>query len=184
MYALRDILRSPVGGSILVAAVLAVVLARTRLARWVVYATPLLLWFWAEAGRFDGQRHVNQKFDATFFVWISSVELRALGGLAVLLLAAPIGAAVGKLLRARRGSLLGLAALGPCGMGLLASSALTLRAVPLMLDLPAAEDRLGALRTVIARTDTLLGAGALLSIVMCTVLAFRMLRRERRVEAR
>jgi hypothetical protein len=112
--------------AIVLAAILALVVARTRCARWSVYAAPVLVWFFTEAGNFDGERHVNQKFDATFLVWVQAVELRSLAGLALLVLAAPIGA-VGSV---GRGSLLGLAALGPFGAALLASSALVLRGVP------------------------------------------------------
>jgi hypothetical protein len=176
MYVVRDLLRSPAAIGIAVAAVLAVILARTRFARLAVYATPLLVVLCMEAGRFDGHRHLTTKLDATFFVWIQAVELRAVTGLAVLLVAAPIGAAAAKLLPAHRGVRLGLAALGPCGVGLLASSALVLRAVPEMLALPVAEDRLGALRTLVVGADAVLAVGTLLSIVVCAGLAIGLLR--------
>jgi len=180
IYAVHDLLRSPAGIGIVVAAALLVALTRTRLTRLAVYATPLLVVLCMEAGRFDGHRHLTQKFDATFFVWIEAVELRALSGLAVVLLAAPLGAVAAKLLPARRGALIGLAALGPCGVGLLASSALILRAVPVIVELPAVEDRLEALRTLVAQADAVLAAGTLLSVVVCASLGIGMLRTDPR----
>jgi len=178
MFVVRDLLRQPASVAIVVLATIVFILARTRFARWSLYASPGLHWFCADAGRFDGQRHLTNKLDATSFVWISSVELRAVGGLAMLLLAAPLGAAAGRLVRAQGGALWGLSALGPAAAGLLTSSVLLVTSFSAILAMPdqAVQEKLETLRSAVGQSDAILASGTVLSIVTCTTLAFGLLR--------
>jgi hypothetical protein len=115
----------------------------------------VLVAFCVEMGRFDGQRHLTNKIDATSWVWISDVEQRALGACIVLLVAAPLGAAVGRSIGARRGALWGLAALGPFGACMLLSSALLVRSYLAILGAPDADvaDKLALLESALSRSD-------------------------------
>jgi len=179
----RDLLRPPSALGIVVGTLLLIITTRSRFARVAVFVSPVFILWCMEVGRFDGQRHVNQMFDATFFVWVQTLALRALAGLALVLLAAPVGAAIDELLSTRRGALLGLATLGPCGMGQLASSVLVLREVPRMLSMPAVEDKLVALRTVVVEAGAVLGVGALLLTVVSVSLGIGLLHPERRLSS-
>jgi hypothetical protein len=172
-FLVRDLLGEPAAFGILAATVLWLVVARTRLARWAVYASPALVWLCTAPGQFDRQRHLTSKLDATVFVWISCVELRALGALALLLLAAPLGATAGRLVGARRGWLGGLAVLAPFAGGLGASSALLLQDVAALAAASelAEGGKLALLRAAIARSDEVVAAGTVLSLLACAVLA-------------
>ena len=181
---MRDLLRSPSAEALVVGAAFAALMAGTRHAPWAVYVTPLVFWLCTEAGQFDGQRHVNQKFDATFFVWVQSVELRALAGIVLVALAAPIGAAAGRLVPFGRGARLGLAALGPYGACLVASSARILREVPRMLGLPARDEKLAALRAVVMQADAILAGVRSPRIAVCSCLTVALLRTNARAETR
>jgi hypothetical protein len=178
-FLLRDLLREPAALGILAGSVLWLVLARTRLASWAVYASPALVWLCTAPGQFDGQRHLNSKFDATVFVWSSCVELRALGAVALLLLAAPLGAAAGRLVGARRGALWGLAVGAPFAGGLGASSARLLRAVAAIAaeSALAEEGRVALLRAAIASSDLVVALGAGVSLLVCVALAALAVRR-------
>lgn len=178
-FLLRDLLREPMALAIVAASILAVVVSRTRHAKWIVVASPLLLWLCTAPGQFDGERHLNAKLDATAFVWISCVELRALGSLALLLLAAPIGAAAARLAGVRNGALSGLAVVAPFAVGLLASSMLLLRTAQAIATGQALveEEKLALLRAAIGSSEQLVATGTVVSLLACVVIAITLVRR-------
>jgi hypothetical protein len=178
MNALRHGLASPVGLGIVLATILTIIVARTRFARWSIYASPLLIWLFTAGVWFDGQPVGFFGEPPGLRDWVHCVELRACGGLALALLAAPLGAAVGKLIGVNRGVLLGLAALGPFGTGLFASSALLLTSVAVLRTYPPAraEATLAILRAAILQSDRVLACGTLLSILACVTQAIALLR--------
>jgi len=71
-----------------------------------------------------------------------------------------------------RGALLGVAAFGPFGLGLLASSIAIQRSLRTILAEGApTEMRLGQLRAAVSQSTWLLGAGTMASVVACVAIA-------------
>ncbi len=178
IHALRDVLGRPIGIGILVAAVLAVVLSRTRFARGAIESHPLLVYACAERARFDTDSiaFFGERSDA--WDWLHSAEVRAFAGLVVVLLAAPIGLAAARLIGVRRGALLGLAALGPFGAGLVASSRVLLGLVAAIQAEPQSDlhRRLQLLAAAVEQSDRLVAWGTSLSVLVCAGMAFGLLR--------
>jgi len=128
---------------------------------------------------FDGQPHVNEKFDATTLVWTQAVILRTVSGASLLFLSLPLSAAVARWARWTRFRAVAGYVMMPIGVGLLASSfALqhTLREILQDPDLPG-ETRLAALRAVVHASNLLLAMGAALSGVGAVRLAVPLLRK-------
>jgi hypothetical protein len=175
-FLLRDLMHEPATLVIVVASTLALVGTRTRFARWVLYASPVLLWLCTAPGQFDGRRHLTSKIDATAWVWISCVELRVLGAIALLLLAAPMGAAAGRLIGRDRGGLWGLALLTPFAGCLLASSTLLLRATRAIAVEQALDEerKLALLHAAIATSERIIAAGTIVSLLVSASLAFQL----------
>ena len=132
----------------------------------------------AEAGRFDGLPHVNAKFDATFFVWLQAVMLRAVAGIVTLALALPLGVTASRWAGTRQRLAPGLLVLVPPGLGLLASSIrLQLAARGLLTGALALDARLAVLREAMRDSERLLAAGTLVGIAGALSLAIMLLRR-------
>ncbi len=150
----------PAGWALIAGTFVILVGLRTRLSVWFVPLGLALLAVGVHVACFDGRPHLNQKFDATIFVWARAVELRALAGLGAVVLAVPLGQAAGRYAGVSRGWLGGLLVLGVPGLGLVASSVVlqgTLRRL-LAADV---QQRLATLRVgVIASSWLLLGAAA------------------------
>jgi hypothetical protein len=167
------LLQDPYAIAILVGAATSLALARTRLASVSILSALLVLVLGAELGCFDGNSHdeVGAKVDATIFIWARAVELRALGGLAIIVVAAPAGAAAAKVGRFARGSLMGLAVMCPFGFGMLASSIRLQLALRCLLSDEFPADRVAYFQAAVAQSSWLLGMGTLASIVGCAGLA-------------
>lgn len=167
---------------IVAAALLAFILTRTRFASWSVFASPLLIWLCTGLGQFDERRFFASTSNYPHFIWISCVDLRAVGGLVLLFLAAPIGAAAGKSLRVHRGAFWGLATLGPFATSLVMSSALLLSSVLEILAMPddSGPEKLQVLRTAVSHSDRIIAAGTFLSVLVCGAVATRLLHRQTR----
>jgi hypothetical protein len=163
----------PTGWTLIAGTLVVLVGLRTRLAGWFVVLGLGLLAVGAHLACFDGRPHLNPKLDATAFVWARAVWLRALAGLAALVLAAPLGQAAARLAGARRGWLDGLLVLGSFGLGLLGSSLVlqaTLRTV-MAAEVP---QRLAILRGgVAASTWLLLGSAGVAVAGAVTLAAWR-----------
>jgi hypothetical protein len=163
----------PFGWALIAGTVVVLVGLQTRLSGWFAIAGLALLAVGAHVACFDGRPHVNQKLDATVFVWARAVWLRALAGGAALILAAPLGRATGRLAGVRRGWIDGLLVLGAFGLGLLASSVVlqaTLRAAQ-AADLPRRIDVVRA--GVGASSWVLLGSAAVAVLAAIGLAAWR-----------
>jgi len=121
---------------ILAAALVSLATVRTRVATWTAALSLILIAVGLEASRFDGRPHVTEKMDATFLDWALRLGTRANTGIAVLLAAGPIGAAMARIANARPLALPGLAVGVPIGLALLASSLRLERVVELFLANP------------------------------------------------
>ncbi len=171
-------LHDPLGLGILAATAITLLVTWTRLANVSAVLLLLVILLGAEAGRFDGRQYVTPKFDASFFVWGRAVELRALAGLAIMVLGPPCGKVVGTLARARRGAFMGAIAIGPFGLGLFASSVLLqVSARRILQSDMAQEERLEHLQLAIHRSTWILGFATIVSVLACLVLAIRFVRR-------
>lgn len=171
---MKDLLHDPLAAWIVAGTLASLVLARTRFAKWSVLLATLVLLASVEGACFDGERHLTNKFDATFFVWAQAVERRAVSGMAFALLGAPLGAVVSHLARRGRGRgwWLGALALGPFGAGQLASSLSLQRAMRTVLtDGMAPDAKLGYLRTAVGHSTWLLGVGTIASVLAGVAIA-------------
>jgi hypothetical protein len=165
----------PLGWALVAGTLVVLVGLRTRLSVWFLIGGLGLLALGAHVACFDGRPHVNPKLDATVLVWARAVWLRALAGLAALVLAAPLGQAAGRLAGLRRGWSDGLLVIGGFGAGLLASSVVlqaTLRAA-VAAEVP---QRLGILRAGVAASSWLLLGGAAVALLAAAGLAGARLR--------
>jgi hypothetical protein len=165
---MMDLLHEPLTVGILAATAVSLLLTRTRFATWSILSTLFAYVLSVELACFDGQVHLTEKFDGTFFVWCRAVELRAVGGLAIVSLGAPLGATVARLARAPRGALMGLAAMGPFGLGLLASSIRLQLSMRSILDegTPPAK-RLEYLGAAVEQSSWLVSIGTIASVLAC-----------------
>jgi hypothetical protein len=171
-------LHTPFAAWLLAGTGVCLALTRTRLANWSIPAALFLFLASAELACFDGRRHLTDKFDATFFVWGRAIELRAVGGVAIMLCAGPCGSVVAKLMRVRHGALVGAATVGPFGLGLFASS------IQLQLSMPtivhegtAREERLRHLRVAVEASTWLVSAGTIVSVLVCVGVVVAIARR-------
>lgn len=155
--------------------------ARPRVRVTALAASVVFLGVCVYLGRFDGLRHDNHKFDTTVFVWAGAVWRRALAGLALAALAAPLGLAAGRTVGCPRrlpAIAAGLAALLPAALGLAASSLLLQARVLALRTLPA-EARVASLVEGIGLSTTLLAVAATASGLVLAALAVAWLRRGR-----
>lgn len=120
---------APWSYALLAAAVLIVGADWTPVRRWVPCAAVALVAMGLEAGRFDGEPHLTEKFDATTLVWAHAVAMRPVAGIAAIVLAVPIGRATEPLLGRKKAILAGLATVGPVGLGALGSGGVLLMAL-------------------------------------------------------
>jgi len=169
-------LLDPFALAILASAALSLWLMRAQRPIGSILAALFVVLLGVEAACFDGRQHQTEKFDATFFVWARAVELRALAGLAIALVAAPCGIAAARLAGTGRGALMGLVTLGPFGLGLFASS-VALQLAMSTLEQSAPEDRYAQLRLSIDLSTRLLCAGTLTSVLACALVALGVRRR-------
>jgi hypothetical protein len=176
---MTDLLREPFAVWIVAGLAVSLALTRTRFANWSLPAMALVFLASIELACFDGKRHPTEKFDATFFVWARAVELRALGGLAIMLMGGPCGTVVANLVHGVRGRRLGAAVAGPFGLGLLASSVwLQFSMRTILHEGTPPETRFAHLQAAVARSTWLLSAGTTASIVICASIVVALVRRQ------
>lgn len=169
---MKDLLHDPALFSILAGIAVSLVLSVTRFAKGALLAVILVLLATTELAIFDGNRHLTEKFDATFFVWGRVVELRAVAGVGLVLLAGPLGKIVSKLVNREHGVLLGILVLGPFGLGLLASSiALQIAMRTIVADATLANVQLEQLRIAIGQSTWLVSCGTIASVAACVAVS-------------
>ena len=160
-----------------------VVVIALRYTTWALIPALAALAAALQIGYFDGQPHLNEKFDATTLFWARAVILRGVSGACILVLALPLSAAAARWARWTRSRAVALYILMPIGVGLVASSFAIQRALHNILLEPdlSGETRLAALRAVVHASNFLLASGAVLSVLGALRLAIPLWRR-RRVE--
>lgn len=165
---MKDLLHDPVLVSILAGIVVSLALSLTRFPKGALLAVTLVSLATIESAIFDGKRHLTEKFDATFLAWGRVVELRAVAGVGLVLLAGSLGKIISKLVGRGHGVLLGVLLLGPFGLGLLASSiSLQIATRTILSESTLADVRLAQLRTAIRLSTWLVGCGTMASAIAC-----------------
>jgi hypothetical protein len=169
---MNELIEDPIVVAVLLGIAVSVFSTFTRFTKGSLVLVTLVLLASIEVAIFDGRRHPTEKFDATILAWGHAVELRAVAGGGVVLLAGPIGRIVSKLIARKHGALLGLLSLGPFGLGLLASSAQLLTAMRTILsESPSPEARNEPLRTAVSQSTWWVSGGTVASVAACVAIA-------------
>lgn len=174
---LRDC--GPLGWALLGGTIIVLIALRTRLASWALLLGLFLVAVGAYGAAWDGEPHLTQKFDATFFAWAKAVLIRAIAGCITLVLAAPLGQTGGKLAGFSRGYVGGLSTLGSLGLGLLFSSLYLQVQVAAALSVDRPSVRLELIRHAVTVSGYVLCGSAAVMALASLVLAGMLLDKRR-----
>lgn len=167
---------------ILAGAAVSLATIRMRLAPWTAALALILIAAGLFEARFDGRPHLTEKWDATFFVWMHQVSVRLAVGVATLLAAGPIGAAVARYADADPNPLPGLAVGAPVGAALVLSG-VRLYAAAARLGTPLTDGtpalRVAHLSNGVKDSERILLVGVALSAVTAAIVCARLLRPRR-----